>query len=238
MDIQIEMFNAIALRDYATLDRLHERFLSREDFASSLLCLDHVFSESTFPSDFSPLSLSALATALRTFLNYTRLLQRLAFCPRPTNDPATCKLFQLHFRTEDVVIIPPAATALTQSCRANLLLADQGYHLDRWEVDLLINSVFRRRLLTQVTKENGVCEGIKHLRPCLTFAASSKCTREGCPQYHGDTQYYTAESYNMRVRVILLQMLICRTVNALESFPDQIKRKRYVRDLSLCISFS
>ncbi|KAI0762352.1 hypothetical protein C8Q74DRAFT_1336826 [Fomes fomentarius] len=223
---EIAMFQAIAAHKLPALVQLSHEFLRRRNHAATALCLDHIFASSP---QLESTPLQGIISSLSAFLAYCQLLQVFVAGRDLTDNPVVRKLFNLHTSTEDLFVVPKDAWILTGASERLLLRLqsmEHGYVVPRWEVDNLLKSRLRERLLHKVNEENEAIRKLHFLRPCLGYAIHLQCRREGCPRYHGDLEYYSPLGYNMRVRIQLLQLLIYRTVESIESFPNRIRQKR------------
>ncbi len=222
------MFQAIAAHKLPVLVQLSHEFLRRRNHAATALCLDHFFASSP---QLESTPLQGIISSLSAFFEYCRLLQVFVSHRHPTDDPVVRNLFNLHNSTEDLFVVPKDAWILTGASERLLLglqTMEHKYVVPRWEVDNLLKSRLRERLLQKVNEENEAIRKLQFLRPCLGYAVHLRCHREGCPRYHGDAEYYSPLGYNMRVRIQLLQLSIYHTVEFIEDFPNRIRQKRYV----------
>ncbi|KAI0696497.1 hypothetical protein C8T65DRAFT_583394 [Cerioporus squamosus] len=224
---ELNMFQGIAIRDHSSLVDMSEKFCASDRLAQALLCLDHVFST---PVQLSPSSLPEVAIKLQNFLCYVRLLQAISFNTHPSDSSALRRLFNMQVLTEDHFVSPKDSHLLShvsERLLRSFQTTERGYIIPRWELDRIIRNVLRERLLQKVNEENIICRRLHSLRPCLAYAAYLPCPRDGCPRHHGELDYYGAAAYNIRVRIHLLQMLIYRTVDGIESFPNRIHQMRF-----------
>lgn len=220
------MFQAIVAHELPVLVQLSHEFLRRGNHAATALCLDHIFASSP---QLESTPLQGIISSLSAFLAYCQLLQVAG--RDLTDNPVVRKLFNLHTSTEDLFVVPKDAWILTGASERLLLglqTMEHTYVVPRQEVDNFLKSRLRERLLQKVNEENEAIRKLHFLRPCLGYAVHLQCHRERCPCYHGDLEYYSPLGYNMRVRIQLLQLLIYRTVESIESFPNRIRQKRYV----------
>ncbi|RPD59349.1 hypothetical protein L226DRAFT_576154 [Lentinus tigrinus ALCF2SS1-7] len=224
---ELHMFQAITRQDHSKLVEMANKFCASDRLAQALLCLDHVFS---MPIQLLQLTLPEVATNLQNFLSYVRLLQAFSYIPHPTDNFGIRKLLHLHAITEDHFVLPKDAyliTRVSERLISRFQTTDRGYIIPRWELNNIVQFGLQERLLQRVNEENVICRRLSSLRPCLPYAAYLPCPRDGCPRYHGELDYYGTAAYNIRVRIHLLQMLIYRTLDGVDSFPNRIHQMRF-----------
>ncbi|KAI9068145.1 hypothetical protein FKP32DRAFT_1672451 [Trametes sanguinea] len=224
---EVSMFRAIARRNTNDLQALSKAFRSRGNSAAAFLCLDHVFAS---PLPLQNASLPDVSAALETFRDYALSLQHLVVNGALCDDPVIRKLFALQDLGDDLFLIPKdsflsAETNMRHTPSAKPV--DQGVSVPRWELEQLFKFVLRTRLLRRIQEENGVLSKVRALQPCLTTVVFRQCNRVECPRHHGNFDNYDSAAYNLRVRVILQQILIYQMMYPMEHPRERAWQQRY-----------
>lgn len=211
------MFRALAQCDMQQLLQLGERFASRGHYPAAFLCLDRVFS---VPLKLQASTLPDVASMLKIFLDYARMLRNLGAISNPCDSLCVRRLFALRISTEDLFLIAKGSllaaernSRLTPSVQEK----DEGFLVPRWELEQLIKHVLKTRLLTRVNAENTLFYNLRSLQPCLSYTVFHQCNVVDCSRSHIDLHGFDAVEYNARVRVHLLQILIYQTLYAVEN---------------------
>lgn len=219
------MFRAIAKRDTAGLLLLGQKFMSTSNEPATFLCFDYAFS--TTPK-LQAATLLEIAKTQQTFFVYARMLQKISILKEPCEDDRIRKIFALRASTEDLFLLP-GGSFLAAQCNGRLTpsarTTDQGTSVSRLELERLIKHVLKVRLLKRVNDENQLCRNLRPLQPCLAYAVFNQCNRADCPRNHSDYQNYTPADYNIRVRVVILQVLIYQTIYRAEN-SEEVARQR------------
>ncbi|KAH9891312.1 hypothetical protein C8Q73DRAFT_119576 [Cubamyces lactineus] len=226
---EVSMFRAIAKRDTDALGALWKVFQLQGNAAAALMCLDHIFA---LPMQLQTASITEVSTKLEIFLEYMHILQKLVGTTTVCSNALVRRLFALQDspETEDHVLVPPGtflSAQINPRTGPSARVTEQGTSIPRWELETIINNVFKNRLLQRIRQENEVVRNLRILHPCLPYAAYGRCNRNDCPQFHDNFQRYDAESYNSRVRVVVLQILVYRTVYAVENLQEQLHQQGY-----------
>ncbi|KZT08921.1 uncharacterized protein LAESUDRAFT_675409 [Laetiporus sulphureus 93-53] len=228
---QVAMFRAIISNNLADLLPLANRFHHQHrNNAATLLCLDHVFR--SLPK-LQVASLAEIAGRLQDFLLYVRMLQKFASDVQPCDNEDIKQIFGFQSATEESFLLPKE-TWLYARCNDRLTPTfrntDEGAVILRWELNKLLRFVLEERLYKKVLGENGeneLCRKIRALQLCLPYSALGRCTRDHCPREHINSASHSVVSYNLRVRVIMQQILIYHTIRYLEHPFEQGRQKRY-----------
>lgn len=226
------MFRAIVSKDPQHLRVLGERFHQRhKNEAAALLCLDHAF---TCRLDLEYASQADVMTTLKHFLLYSRLLLHFASQPQLSSLAAIQRLFGFtsEVDSEDFFVVHQD-TLLYASCNSRALpsiqLHEQGIAVLRTELDFLLRQQLRDHLCIRVTEENQMCRNGKAFHPCIAHVAFSRCSRiEHCPLDHVPSEKFDVEFFNLRVRIVLQQILIYTTAHAIIPWNEQAQHRRYV----------
>ncbi|KAI1785582.1 hypothetical protein LXA43DRAFT_1185708 [Ganoderma leucocontextum] len=225
---EILMFKLIAGRDTRQLLELAEKLTSHGPgrYPAAFLCLDRVFSA---PLKLQTATLPEIASKLRTFHLYARMLQKFWAVNNPCDEPSVRKVFAIERSTEDLFLLPNVSLLashrndrLTPSARET----DQGLLVPRWELERLFKYVLKGRLLKRVNEENDMLYGLRPLQPCLSYTVFRQCNRVDCPRSHIDAQHYNTADYNTRVRVHILQILIYQTLYVVETPYERARHQR------------
>lgn len=222
------MFHAITKRDLPALRRLAARFIKRLNTPAAFLCFDHLF---VAKPKFHALSLREIVDQLQMFLIYARALKGLATVAAPCDDPTICKLFAIRISTEDSFLLHKdsyLASKCNLGSTPNFLTREDGILVPRWELDRLVKSVVKSRLLHQVSGETYGLYVARPLRPCLHFSIFSQCNRTECSHQHLPREAHNAETYNTRIRVHILQILIIQTLYTIQNSIEFLRMQRSV----------
>ena len=222
------MFRAIAKRDTAALGALSKAFQPRGYAAAVLMCLDHTFA---LPMQLQTAPITEVSAKLEIFLEYMQILQKLVGTTTVCSNAIVRRLFALQDspETEDHVLVPPdtfLSAQINPRTGPSARVTEQGISIPRWELEVIINNAFKNRLLQRIHQENEVVRNLRILHPCLPYAAHGRCNRNECPQYHDNFGRYDAAFYNARVQVVLLQILIYRSVYAVENLQEQLHQQK------------
>ncbi|TFY54263.1 hypothetical protein EVJ58_g8968 [Rhodofomes roseus] len=224
---ELLMFRAIVANDASELLKLGEHFhIWHKDIASSLRCLDHAFM--AIPK-LRVASLREIAETLRHFNVYVALLHRYASAADLCEDEGIQRLFAFKMATDDFFLIPNdtflfarCAHRLSQGSRQS----DEGALVLRTELDRLLRHALQERLYTKIREENEECHMTRALQVCLPYFTTGRCLRAECHKDHVAAEGYDVESYNLRIRVHLQQILIYNSAHAVESRSEQAKQHR------------
>lgn len=201
---------------------LSDRFSRwHEDHGAALRCLDHVFS--SLPK-LQVASASEVATSLQHFLLYARLLQKSASEAEtnPCDNTDIKRLLGFEVATEDLFLVSRDTRMFVHYSLAPRQ-TDQGALVHRWELEKPVTDNLKERLRSKVNGLNELCSRLRALQPCLAFAAYSRCVRSEsseCPQEHLNMDNYDTHAYNLRVRIVLQQILIYQTIYSIEQITE------------------
>ncbi|KAI0757678.1 hypothetical protein C8Q80DRAFT_1134850 [Daedaleopsis nitida] len=229
---EVSMFRAIAKRDTAGLLALGQNFMLGSNESATFLCFDYAFSGSL---KLQAASLPDISKTQQTFYVYARMLQKMFILKEPCEDDRICKIFALRSSTENLFLLP-RGSFLAAQCNGRITpsarTTEQGTSLPRPELERLIKQELKVRLLKRVNDENRLCRDLCPLHPCLAYTVFNQCNRKDCPRDHADYQNYTSADYNVRVRVVILQVLIYQTIYRVEN-SEEVGRQQchWLREL-------
>ena len=219
------MFRAISKHEMQVLVTLAGRFKSRNNNAATFLCLDRVFS---IPLKLQVASLQEIASKLEIFFFYVRQLRQLAVITTPCDNLDIRKLFAVQTSTEDLFILQNQSLLATQCAprlTPNARVGDSGTILPRSELDRLIKFILKDRLVRRVDEETNILYHIRPLQPCLPFSVFGQCSRTQCPRQHLAAENHDAATYNIRIRVHVLQILISNTTYGAQHGMQQVTQQ-------------
>ncbi|KAF7306321.1 UvrD-like helicase ATP-binding domain-containing protein [Mycena indigotica] len=208
---EINMFEAIINQDIDKLRIVGQSFQTANNTPAVLLCLDHYF---THRSSVQDLEVDALVDHLSLFLLFVKHLYHAAFGIDPATTSGAARLMGFSKDSEDRFTIPPT-WFLQQFLNDSKRPQDVGSCVvSAFQLRNAYQTALRRRLYDHVWKENASCRTNKVFRgPCLTFTLFNRhCNRHECQQEHVDPATLTPESYTLRVRAHLLQILIYQSL--------------------------
>lgn len=223
------MFRAILTNDVQRLFKLGERLLTHHrDSATALLCLDHGFT--TLPTTLDSAGLPGVADFLARFLVYVKLLRDFASDSQLCDHEGIRRLFAIHVASQDFLLLP-RATILHDLCSREQIrgvrMNDQGALIPKAELNQLLQHVLQERLRKKVYDENELCYYTRTFQVCLPFFTSGRCGRQDqCPREHLPAEGNTVESYNLRVRIHLQQILIYHCAHAVAYRGEQTRQHR------------
>ncbi|KAH9910160.1 uncharacterized protein B0H18DRAFT_516086 [Fomitopsis serialis] len=224
---ELLMFKAIISNDVSKLLKLSEQFRQRHnDMASALRCLDNAF---IAMPNLRGAPLPFIADTLRHFSVYVNLLHAFASTPNLSDNEGIQRLFAFKAASEDFFLIPDN-TFLYAGCvrrwSQGFRGSDQGVLILKHELNRLLRHSLQERLCGKVREENELCHRTRAFQVCLPFFAFGRCNRE-CLQEHVVANEYTMDQYNLRIRVILQQILIYNSAHAVEDRFVQARQHRF-----------
>lgn len=229
---QVLMFRAIVAQNPQQLRIMGERFHRwHKDDAAALLCLDHAF---TCPLELERASQADLMIILKDFLLYSQLLLGFASQRQPSSLPAVQRLFGFTSEADsEHFLVVRKGTILYDRCIQCALTSIRPHEQDiaviRTELDSLLRRLLRDHLSVRVTGENELCRNAKAFRPCIVHAAFSRCARiDYCPLDHISADKFDVEFFNLRVRIVLQQIMIYTTAQTVIPWFEQARHRRYV----------
>ncbi|KAF7367491.1 UvrD-like helicase ATP-binding domain-containing protein [Mycena sanguinolenta] len=210
---EILMFQAIADQDGPRLRQLSQSFLMINNQPAALLCLDHYFYE--LPN-MPGLPIEAVAGNLQNFFQYVKLLHTVALNVDPCSSSATKKLFGYRKEGENSYSIPTGTFIHGALSDAS---SDESCLLTSSDLRTVFQRSLRDRMVEKIRKENELCRITKAFGgPCPTFALfSGHCNRANCPQEHILLPAFDSRHYNLRVRILLQQILIYQGLNDIDT---------------------
>lgn len=225
------MFSAILRQDYATLYRLSASFLlDHQDKAACGLCLDYVFAD---PSRLiaNATSLEDLTSILCSFLEYANLLAYTAYDANACGTDWVQRLFGFTVSGDNNIVTINLLSLVSFEAK------DKSVSIPRQEITVsvhdfvpMLQAVARRRLQTCVRLENEICTQCPVIFPCTVYAIYGECSRKPCATKHTRTQQvFSVSAFNLRLRIIMQQILIYRTAEFLMGREDQMRQRRLVK---------
>lgn len=212
---QLAMFQAVASCDLNQLRALGQKFASRKEVTSALLCFDHYFQN--FPR-IIVMEATEISTILADFLSYCSMLREVAISPDPCNNAAIQKLFGFQASTENIFLLPEG-TYLHQSflaLRAAMGVSEQGALVTEWDLSQKFKDCLFTRISNRIKEENDICRRTQAFTPCLPFVINDVCNRLQCPRKHIHYTSCTPAWYNVQVRIHLQQILIFHNLHSVQ----------------------
>jgi len=231
------MFKAIISGASAELRQLGDTFLLAKNYPAALLCLDHHFIN---PPRIQVMNGHQVADILGVFLAYARLLHDMAVESDPCSSPSIQKLFGFRSQTENVILIPEGTFLhlILDRCQHTVLRSTvDGVLVSNRGLSRIFRQSLCDHLRHRVQEENVMCHKARTFSPCLTFAVFGNCNRPNgveCPQEHSTSSYLNPDSYNVRIRIHLQQVLIFQTLFSIAHPPEMAIQQRYAGYVQWC----
>ncbi|KAH9945568.1 hypothetical protein B0H21DRAFT_877321 [Amylocystis lapponica] len=207
-----------SLDDQTRDEKFHNH---HHDDIAALMCLDRVF----------PNLPDLVAKQLQPFLLYARLLQKVIATLNLGASERMARLFAFKSATDEFFLVP-SDTLLFACCHDYLRLSpdrrdnDRGTLIPRWVLFKVIHDFLCKRLWHRVREDaNGICDSARGL-PCLVFTVYGHHDNPECWREHTMPVFIDAKTYNLRVRILLQQILIYHTIYMLET---RWAQTRYLR---------
>ncbi len=163
------MFRARFEDDLPTLESLSGVFHAQGNLSASLLTFDQLFSH-----DFHLhlADIPEVASFLRSFWDYARVLQRFTCHPNPCNDTALQKLFSFESVSEDIYRVSQHGHLFSR-CSAkkasDIKQTEDGRLLvPRWTLEDAIKTTLAERLHERVIHQNQRCRDLCFLTSSVT----------------------------------------------------------------------
>ncbi|PCH33049.1 hypothetical protein WOLCODRAFT_159800 [Wolfiporia cocos MD-104 SS10] len=223
---EVRMFRAIMRNDIPALLQFGTAFYSK-DGASALMCLDRVFCDPPCLHGIPP---SQVISNLHYFHLYVQLMQKLTAQAHPCQNERTRRIFAIKALSADRFLLYKGTILYVRSVKHRVPneRTDEGAVVLEGELEKLLKHELRDRLRHRVQRENETCKNIQALDICLAKAVTGHCAQgDSCTQDHIDADSYQSDAYNIRIRVILQQMLIYNTVYAIEQREEQNVQRRH-----------
>lgn len=83
---------------------------------------------------------------------------------------------------------------------------DVVIHADR--LPSIIRLVLGRRMMDKLYLEHNICLHTRAFRPCINMAVTGVCPRQACPHDDVSRESHDLESFNLRIRLHMQQVLI------------------------------
>ncbi|KAH7926210.1 hypothetical protein BV22DRAFT_1063475 [Leucogyrophana mollusca] len=219
---EISMFETIISEDLAELERLAEGFLDvHQRPEAALLCYEHVFSRAL---RIQAATAEQVATALRKFHSYIRLLYQFMSDVDPMSSPYTRKLLCISELSSNEYTIAPGTflDRTMQTLRASFHPSSPtGTTVSRTQLTEHVRASLRAHLRHKVMEEDALCRDASAFSVCLTYVMSGQCNWEGCRQAHVDLVSLDSKQYNARVGIHLQQILILQFMYSAEPKTDR-----------------
>ena len=205
------MFEAIQGNDHASLRTLAKTFIAMENDPAALLCLDHVFSS---PLELRGLPLVEVQASLSLYFDYTRLLNKFRRGESLVQGSNHQTLFGFQALGGNRYLTPRHTILhekLTGRSGSNKKSAD-GFKCGSEELRRGINQLVSSRLSDRTEPQNDACLEVHGFSPCLRSLFENGCDsldgKGTCTLQHIQREQVTADWYNARLRLILLQIQI------------------------------
>lgn len=217
------MFTRIARCEWSRLPVFAKRFLNDfDDKPAFALCLDHVFGRT--------LNLRAIRAVtevhevLQAFLAYVEVLWAVAFIPDPCHKNGVQRLFGF-ITAEDNMVTMFAGTLLHRTIHG---APERNITKRATEVAPILQNIIKDILRTRVQEENRMCKRCPALFPCPVYTLNGWCGLKFCRKGHGIRDALLLNSFNLRLRILMLQVLIFRTSEYLVERKERIDQRRCV----------
>jgi hypothetical protein len=206
------MFQGIMEGDKALLQCLGESFRVAGKDSLALLCFEHVFQE--FPH-FQDRPISEVTDTLRAFLDYARLMAKMA--RKSLDDPTVQSLFGFEPMPNNIFRIHPHTyfhQRLLAECLPTARVQDSGILLPRWELSTRFKTFLDELLWQRVDYQDNICRETRAFRVCLPFLLEGKCHfKDKCWEAHLTESALTPAFYNQRIYIHLKQVMILQTLH-------------------------
>ena len=197
-------------------------FLNSGNTNAALLCLDRQFEHTP---DFINMDISEMACALKLFLRYTEMLQKLAFSVDPCTESHIWTLFGYRPHEHGTFWIPVGTLLYAHwqfSGRESDNKSEVGLILSRQELLTVFQKCLKNRLLDRVTTQNDKCRVAPALNPCLDHVVYGTCNSLFC---NGVDIFPDKDWFNTWTRAHLLQIQIYHTIIHLQ-FSSEMKSQQ------------
>ncbi|EKM60415.1 uncharacterized protein PHACADRAFT_167779 [Phanerochaete carnosa HHB-10118-sp] len=229
---QLTMFEAIVSGHQQNLIALGRKF-SQLHPASTIRCLDHVFSAEAISSGFKSDDLAKTWSMLEAFSVYTRALRSMAYSHQSCDNPDLQRLlsFSVTVQGEQYQVHPGTLLAqeLVRVGHAHVGVPETGIQVPRYIMPRVIRRFLQQRLLDRVRMENDACRSSSMWsQPCLNFAVDEHCPRDAnqCQRPHILWDNLPAHSQQLSP-LILTQMRIYEDASNVERWTERWDQHRW-----------
>lgn len=213
------MFEALARGDVERLRSLSKSFMNdHHNVPAALLCLDHVF---RYDPKLVTATLVATVETLEAFNAYTRVLHDASLASNPQEDISLQRLFGFSADPDspNTYSIPRDSFLYRYiaSPRQRITYGsseDGGFSLSTEQLRNVYGSSLRERLWSKIIEENRACSWSMVLRICPALMVLGHCESSHCQAGHNTIA--SPEAFELRVRVLLQQVLVHRNMDGSE----------------------
>lgn len=222
---QIEMFQALDKCDRRRLHNLAKKFYADYgDKASAVLCLDCIFQQT--PDLGTARMLTEISSVLQAFSVYTEALEKAAYVQDPCTKRSIQRLFGFTNSVENVVTVFSGTSLLRRALKGSL---SSNISLSGAKLEPKLQRLIKHRLQSRVQQENEKCRVCPPLLPCAVFAINGQCPwNNRCRKSHSLHDAFSLQAFKLRLRILMQQILILRTVESLMSKHECMEQRRYV----------
>jgi hypothetical protein len=220
------MFQNILRGNYGPLRNLALDFHRHNNQPAALLCLDHLFFQTT---DIRTFGVDEMERFLEQFHAYARLLYLILAIPDLMEQHGIRRLFSIVRLSGDKFLIPDGT--FLHNCvvetRQDITWVSEhpsGYTASRRNVAQLLQRSIQTILKDKVSEIDAMCCKSPVFSQCLQFLISGVCRRENCPQEHVALLQFNRLYYNKRVAIHIWQILILQIMYS--AHPRIERRKR------------
>ena len=97
---------------------------------------------------------------------------------------------------------------LHEHLRHNASNDDNDVVINADQLPSSIRTVLGQRMMDRLYHEHTACLHTRAFRPCINVAVTGLCSRQGCPHDHVSRESHDLESFNLRMRLHMQQVLI------------------------------
>lgn len=213
---ELRMFRTIMSDNRRELASLARVFLATKNLAAAVLCLNHHFKSF---QDMSKMSIQELASYLELFLAYVDELWLFAFRTDPSTSSSASRLFGFRRVSSDEFFLPTDSFLYRQRSnyrQDNKVLGSELLHI--------LQSAICSYLRACVTEERNLYVKVPQIMyPCISFSVHGQCKRE---DRHREHPPLSIDWYNLRIRILLQQILIIQKSQAIKA-EDNWNERRY-----------
>lgn len=219
----ISMFQNILRGNHEPLRKLAFDFHGRSNQPAALLCLDHVFSQTT---DIRAFAVDEMQRFLQQFHAYARLLYMILTFPDPMEHQGIQRLFSIVRLSGDEFLIPDGTFLhkCVMEIRQGIAWVSEhpsGYTASRRNVTQLLQVSIRTVLKDKISEIDAMCCKSPVFSQCLPFLVSGVCRRDNCPQEHVAISKLDRLYYNSRVAIHIWQILILQFMYSAHPYIDR-----------------
>jgi hypothetical protein len=173
----------------------------------ALRCFDHILRQ-------PPRMLSDNATVVSRYLEdydaYAQLMRLVVMDWKRAGAAALLGLVEVAgestVRVQEFHVLP--TSALYEYSRESLSGDEHDITISADRLEGIIRSALGQRMLRRLQDEHKACLSTKVFRPCINVAVIGRCLRPNCPHDHVSRDSHNLESFNLRIRLHMQQILI------------------------------